>query len=67
MKHILTYFAIFLLINFIINITVTFLVMSKKIDISKSPIYHVYMAIHPFIILFFIVMIAKDSGWKHKE
>jgi hypothetical protein len=49
------------------NITAAFLAISKKIDISNSPIYHSYMMIQPFIMLFFtvsIVMIAKNSGWK---
>ena len=67
MKHLLTYFSIFLLINFIMNITAAYLAIAKKIDISNSPIYHVYMMIQPFIMLFFtisIIMIAKNSGWK---
>ena len=66
MKHLLTYFSIFFLINFIINITAVYLVMSKKIDIN-NPIYHGYMIVHPFIMLFFVIsiaMIAKNSGWK---
>ena len=49
------------------NITAAFLVIAKKNDISKSPIYHMYMMIQPFIMLFFtisIIMIAKNSGWK---
>ena len=66
MKHLLTNFSIYLVINLIINMAMAFLVTAKKIS-TTSIVYSMVTIIQSFILLFFtisIVMAAKNSGWK---
>ena len=66
MKHLLTNFSIFLLVNIIINIISLFLVGTKRISKDSTTI-HMIGVIQSLAMLFItvsIVMIAKKSGWK---
>ena len=64
--HLLSYFIIFLIANFLINIALASKVVLKKTSID-SPAVHVIMFAQSAIMLLFIVLIARKvikSGWK---
>lgn len=64
--HLLSYFIIFLIANFLINITLASRIVLKKTTLD-SPTVHVITALQSIIMLVFVVLITRrviKSGWK---
>ena len=64
--HLLSYFIIFLIANFLINITLASRIVLKKTTLD-SPTVHVINALQSIIMLVFVVLITRrviKSGWK---
>lgn len=63
--HLLSYFIIFLIANFLINITLASRIILKKSTLD-SPVVHIANAIQSLVMMIFIILILRKvikSGW----